>query len=464
MKKENFKGNWWLPSNPEKKVPGTLFFSGQNTITLELLGSFRTMLSLNSLKIYSEPIINGETVEGKSITLCDCIDNGSITNFSSASKQDYLVSRVFLGRNFENTEQIKFKQISAQYTYLHFWAQSSLVNLNLEENAFKVECKRFQSITAETSFAKMILASWVDFSQGSQKTDLNQCEAFEFESKSELSTNEWYFNFVYPIQNLLSLATGTPNYLEKLTAIYEAGQNNKGEHIEIILNTFRDRDNEGLLKYPQNMIFTFRDVENDFSGFLERWLAFSRKNDIILNLFFNVWYSSKMFLDHRFLNIVQAVESYHREKQAFKQKAYSDEEHGEIKKAIKSVLSAERWDRVRLSLIRANEVSLNERISELVDYTYETMLPLVKNKDKFNNLATKTRNFLTHRDPSAKDKAARGDDLFYLTQILFFLLQTCFLKELGFSDDQCKKFLQKNGEYQFLLALSSSGKLPWCLD
>lgn len=34
------KGLWWLPQNPDEKLSGNLVFKGDESITLEVVGSF----------------------------------------------------------------------------------------------------------------------------------------------------------------------------------------------------------------------------------------------------------------------------------------------------------------------------------------------------------------------------------------------------------------------------------------
>ena len=63
MKNENeYKGIWWLPENLDDKIYGTLKFSNDDGIILDLFGSFRT-----DKEEYE--IILGFTSNGKWITL-----------------------------------------------------------------------------------------------------------------------------------------------------------------------------------------------------------------------------------------------------------------------------------------------------------------------------------------------------------------------------------------------------------
>lgn len=43
MKELKCKGEWWLPENPEKKIPGDLEFNPIEGARLELIGSFNEL-------------------------------------------------------------------------------------------------------------------------------------------------------------------------------------------------------------------------------------------------------------------------------------------------------------------------------------------------------------------------------------------------------------------------------------
>lgn len=75
-------------------------------------------------------------------------------------------------------------------------------------------------------------------------------------------------------------------------------------------------------------------------------------------------------------------------------------------------------------------------------------------ENSFIKQVRNTRNYLTHYDKSLQGKAIKGEDLYWLTQTLEFLLQACFLKGLGFSTEQCVALFKRNKQYQFAVKLA----------
>lgn len=66
------QGNWWLPSNPDKKISGILKCSKSGRVELEVMGTFFDLpTGINDLPTL--PIILGTSDNGKSITLVHCM-------------------------------------------------------------------------------------------------------------------------------------------------------------------------------------------------------------------------------------------------------------------------------------------------------------------------------------------------------------------------------------------------------
>jgi hypothetical protein len=82
------------------------------------------------------------------------------------------------------------------------------------------------------------------------------------------------------------------------------------------------------------------------------------------------------------------------------------------------------------------------------------LVPLLRNQKAFIEKVVNTRNFYTHYDLALEDKVAREEELYRLTQIPVFLLEACFLNELGFSPQQSVELFQKNSDHRNVLSLS----------
>ena len=72
-----YKGIWWLPDNPEEQIHGTFKFATNEGAILELTGSFNVPRTSGEMQHF--PIILGITVDGKEITLTNCLETENAT-------------------------------------------------------------------------------------------------------------------------------------------------------------------------------------------------------------------------------------------------------------------------------------------------------------------------------------------------------------------------------------------------
>ena len=62
---------------------------------------------------------------------------------------------------------------------------------------------------------------------------------------------------------------------------------------------------------PFDMLFTFKDISNRFEIFLRNWFEKADLLKPICDLYFGTLYNPHMYLEHRFLSLIQAIESFH---------------------------------------------------------------------------------------------------------------------------------------------------------
>jgi hypothetical protein len=97
-----------------------------------------------------------------------------------------------------------------------------------------------------------------------------------------------------------------------------------------------------------------------------------------------------------------------------------------------------------------HEYSLRKRLKKITDDLDDVIGILIKNKAIFIDEVENTRNFLTHYDKSLEGKHKAGNELYMLTEKMKFLLEMCFLVEMGMSMDKIKALAKRNQRYQYL--------------
>jgi hypothetical protein len=156
---------------------------------------------------------------------------------------------------------------------------------------------------------------------------------------------------------------------------------------------------------------------------MEAWLKAHDELQEVIDLFFGVHYEQGMRETNRFLNVMQALETYHR--------------------------------------LRSNEgrVYLRKRVIELVENGEPALDKLITRPELFAKWAKDSRNFYTHRESRPNQVIAREQNLILLTQSLLWLLRIHFMGEIGFTPTECKDLLDNNN--RFKVVVESCSAAPW---
>jgi hypothetical protein len=115
---ENFeyKGSWWLPEDPVRKISGILTYKSGDRITLALLGSLQGGDLDDSEKHKNPSIVHGIAEGNRVCTLQGLLrTTSSFVGGNEAHSSSYLVNRLFEGKHFDCPDDIRFSSVSSQH-------------------------------------------------------------------------------------------------------------------------------------------------------------------------------------------------------------------------------------------------------------------------------------------------------------------------------------------------------------
>ena len=448
MDKFEYEGIWWLPDKPEKQVPGTLRFTPNEGAILKLIGSFKD--TKDTLK---PEIILGIS-NGKKITLHKCFETKP-NNVSVSESLSFYADEVFVGAHFQKSEDIKFRKLSIRYSYLDEWVDISGFNIT-DEKEIVIKYKEPEPIqTSIGEDCKIFIEIQVTRPTHSivqKEASIKQRTYIRIEHSVEKSLEE-YWNIMRHIQNFLSLGVTEPVCPLTVKGITESIKDmpyNLPVEVEIYRHSPEVSKTPKTL-YPQNMLFTFKDISDRFEIFLKNWFEKADTLGPVYDLYFGTLYNPRMYLQHQFLSLIQAIEAYHRRK--FEGKYLSDDDYKPIyekfEKFIKELDIEPSFKKALESKLKyGNEHSLRRRLKDLFEKYKEVEDDFIEDKDIFVNRVADTRNYLTHYDKNLMEKAVDGEQLYYVTQQLKIVIVICLLSELGFNFKEIKNLLAKNRRYR----------------
>lgn len=311
-------GDWWLPENPDIRISGILKYNPKGGADLELIGTFKSiddLLVLNN-KVFSAPtIILGVTVNGKTITLYKCFEKSFNLSFPGLPKSIFYVNIIFIGCHFKKEEEILFDDISISYSNLEEWTGISGFKQDTEFD----QSGHFKKTTYIYESPKEIEAKlenyniYIIFNFGSHSNltysfNLKQTIFINIKPPNPLGFRVYLDGIMEYIRDFLSLAIGKAIYPRTIIGKSKASVT-KFANGEIVLNdiqiftrigTFADYSTK---VYQHEMLFTFRDIADNFTIYLKNWINKSSSLGPIYELYFGTFYNPSMYRNHEFLSL-----------------------------------------------------------------------------------------------------------------------------------------------------------------
>ncbi len=426
--KFEYRGYWWLPDSPEERAPGILTFDPDEGATLELLGSLK---GLKGVVDTLEPeIILGLSSDGKSITLKECGKTlGSLAFGSGFSTSAFYVNTVLVGEHFGRAEDVGFERLVVNYLHLEAWADASGFEVKFIEETEEPR-KRWIEVRHDLpdpftaaavgneyevtlDFASDFWPSRRPFTEViiSQPAEL----AIKFPEKQSFDRLE---NIVFRLQHLLSLGMRRSAYPTSVRGY--TGIPGEAMPVEVHYASLGRTDVTQERPELHQMLFSRRDLPGGFGPAVARWLEGAEKLDPVSRLFLGPLYNPRSYLEQQFLGLVQALETYHR--RVLSTPDLPEEKQKERLQKVLDSAPVEYKGWLERKLQFHSEPSLNQRLHEIFKRHLDIVEVEINKKKKVRaDLIEKvvaTRNYRSHFDESKKEKAARGEELYRISQKL----------------------------------------------
>lgn len=275
-----FEGYWWIPENSKEKVPGVFSFSQEEGGYLNLNGGFleKTPENLNILnnKGDRQELILGESNSGEKITLWRCTSFSHSFNYMFSNQIKYRANIIFRNIHFNNSKEIKFRKLRIHYQHLIKWMldSSGLKRIFIEDTS-----KKEEHINLDINNDYLI--------------HINIYRNLPWEFQQIINS---FFNFLLNQRiNILRLTGYLDKSSDTIEIIYQQIEKPKVEsnlsNIKILIPS------KLFMQFPEN--------------YINKWISVSKKNRTVLILYNLLFLNEKLFIEERFLAIIQAIEAYH---------------------------------------------------------------------------------------------------------------------------------------------------------
>lgn len=427
--KETYEAFWWLPKEEDSRVPGRLIIYPERGIRLDLNGSFTDQLEMPGDNVRF-PVVQGMQYSGAKFTLLSCdATQQKIPSGSGFPKQQFAVDTALVGCFFDSLEEVQFEKFYFQLTHLKDWMR----NVGLErpeqtDDGFKVgydptRASTIPELRAELQQGTLSILSkpcWEGSPSSEGEITIKIQDHISVDPKEPIGPREAIDSWVSPLNDLLCLATTTPNSLIDLKARHPDWESdNPKRSVTIHPTSVHQRFPWFSLFNKGRILFNAHDVQSFFEEGIREWMKIADELQDVFSLFFGVHYNRGMRPVNRFLNVVQSVEVYHR--------------------------------------IRHGDASLRNMLPKLVQNCPSSVQSDFPAPDTLANWTVESRNYYTHR--TEKSPVAEGEDLMLLTEALMWIMRVHLMYEMGFSKDKCEDVLEHNQELN--VVRQASREMEW---
>jgi hypothetical protein len=448
MEKSEYQGYWWLPDKAERKVPGTLKFDPDEGARLELLGSLKGVEDFGSM--LDPELILGLSSKREPITLQDCGETKSnMTIGQGFATSSFNADTVFVGDHFQSPTEVGFERLFVEYLHLDAWAGVSGFELRIPDDhkthPMMVTHTKPQPLTAAVRDEYEVTLSFTATRKSSSlpltEVTITQRPVLSIKFPEKKSIDD-LTDIAYRMQHLLSF--GTRRSVHPVAVWGETGPVGETKLVAVNYRSIGRRGANKKRPMPHEMLFGLGDLPGGFETTVERWLERAEVLDPVYRLYLGTIYNPQSYIEQRFLNLVQALEVYHR--RAIGTLDLPVDEHQRRKEQILEAVPNQHRDWLVGKLEYSNEPNLARRLKDIMRRYREIASSIAgassKDRDKFLYEVVTTRNYHTHFDQSKEIEAARGEELYWITQELKLLIEICLLGEIGFEDERIRDLIK----------------------
>jgi hypothetical protein len=359
------------------------------------------------------------------------------------ARQTFNVGAIITNHLFDDGEALTFDEVSVTFDQLPQWIGRSgvRVNYNLKHgeqttDEINIDFRQLDDEVVQLDeFELRLGSSWGMGGDHITTTRLVQDTYLTLKYPAPL-TLEVALDDLKALQDLLTLAINAPVVAEEVTfrrqdLTHEVGSvAGRPKSLRYYASQLAEALRLDRPQSPGHMVFQYQDIGGLVT--IARWLLVARKYDIVLGWLLSIRYSSGLYVQNRFLNVVSSAESFHRLQ--FSNELMQGTEFQEFIAGLVEAVPEEHREWLAKQLQYSNEPRLRRRLTELAKYAGPAFTSVCGRRGRWITLAVEVRNRLTHYDKDRQISFEDGD-LYFLAESVYLLVLLCLFRECGVATD-----------------------------
>ena len=399
------------------------------------------------------PYICGTLFSGAKILLYDCSTGREHNRLMSYTQQIIYANYVFWGLDVSSEEEIKFTKAIFDFGEIIEWSGLCNYKWELADDGGS-NLMWFHQDPVKFELSKNLEITFFP-NQGSIGGDMygkeimaNQHISIEFAYKNPTAWDS-IMEDALCIQYLIGLGVNQKVEIYKAqychSSIYIEFPKDDGiskkmhRPADMIMGTGKIEPTRNTRRY--DCLYTLDDIKGN-DAFI-KWRENYSMIKPVLDLYFTVFSNAAGTPEMLFLNLTQALETYHSRLITDDAKAYSDRVDDLVESFCQGNSNTEQWKNFLLDegqKRNTKSIYLRSRLADLV--FANGILPFWPNgclPDDYLRKIVDTRNYYTHYNPAKLEKAFEKEELPWVNGHLIALLEYHLLVLMGFDTDEVRK-------------------------
>ena len=465
------RGYFWLPDDPDNKVPGNLSISERGEIRVDVMGLFNELLA--AIKDQFSGFVRefdrvlGVVEDGGKVTLEKCFYQPSRLSLSGGlSGSTILAQLAFVGAHFDSQEELVFSEFTIAVDGLEEWLFISGIEMeqDLDNRCGSISYGLPDEIVLRLNDGlnlKFVFS--LEFPQVSfpvTRAGVSQATYMQLEANEPLHI-ESALSLARKLSNFLSLAI---DHSVSFRSIEVAPGRTLGDAeghrtpaIKVYGQFLPATDQVATISWPR-FLFRYSEVEDRLERLLVTWLEVYESLEPVLNLYFSNRSNSFQYLDVKCLHLAQGIEALHRKRHP----EYHVMPESEFKTTTSMLLECcppERREWLEGTLRHANEPALGQRVKEMIK-PFKRWFGNSKERSRFVRKVVNTRNYYTHFTGEREGRAATSMELSALHDKLDVIFQLSLLRLIEFGDNHICSLLQDKDSLRRKIGVSKADPVP----
>ncbi len=459
-------GEWFLPSAPDRQVPGVLKWSGD--ASLQLNGSLEPVRSgtFEALSTAQHRVIHGLTTSGHKVTLLHVQKTGSGLHMGSAGVRfpaNYRSSWIVVGAHV--LDETLYSSARFEVPGMDLWLNRNWFTANIDKEFVSVVMRKPEANSVEIECIDAVVELAVQVMTGpfGPSTITGRSVGSVITRPKAKRSAEWHLDQMGKVLALMAMVGGTSFAPRKIQLKIDDG-------IPLdILVALKASKECGFHKHHEFYMLS-SDAGLDVGKLVQGWFDLFEQLEMSIQLTLSAFASDDLWLHVEFLTLMQCLEGFHR---ASYPGLYMDRDDYDavaaaIVGAIPTSLSSDHRKSLKSRIGYGNEISLAKRLGDLaLDLDANLRSYLLGGNGKVPQRWVDTRNYYTHWDESSRAKVLSNSELHHVNARLRHWLRALYLDRIGVPYDKILKAAQGgHKDSQFLLQIggASVGRVQIGLD